>query len=82
MHIWDAITCAKIRTITGHTHRVGSLSWSGHILASGSKDRSIRLRDTRIMDNSYRELNGHKFVYISPSLQNLTGHSSDRRFVA
>jgi len=60
VHIWDAVTCNRIRTMTGHTHRVGSLSWSGHILASGSKDRSIRLRDTRVIDNSYRELNGHK----------------------
>lgn len=48
--------------MSGHTHRVGSLSWSGNVLASGSKDRSIRLRDARLPEGAFQELNGHKCV--------------------
>jgi cell division cycle 20-like protein 1 (cofactor of APC complex) len=62
VHIFDANACARVRRMSGHTHRVGSLSWSGNVLASGSKDRSIRLRDTRLPEGTFQELNGHKFV--------------------
>jgi cell division cycle 20-like protein 1, cofactor of APC complex len=62
VHIWDANTCTKIRTMVKHGHRVGSLSWSGHTLASGSKDHTIRLCDTRAFENGFRELNGHKYA--------------------
>jgi cell division cycle 20-like protein 1 (cofactor of APC complex) len=62
VHIWDANACTKIRTMVKHGHRVGSLSWSGHTLASGSKDHTIRLCDTRSAENSFRELNGHKYA--------------------
>ena len=32
----------------GHNARVSSLSWSGSLLASGSRDRTINIHDTRI----------------------------------
>jgi cell division cycle 20-like protein 1 (cofactor of APC complex) len=40
--------CAKIRTMTGHQGRVGTLSWAGNVLSSGSRDRSILQRDVRV----------------------------------
>jgi len=87
VHIWDANTCTKIRTMVKHGHRVGSLSWSGHTLASGSKDHTIRLCDTRAFENGFRELNGHKqevcglkFSGLQPSLL-ASGGNDNKLFV-
>ncbi|WP_406276539.1 protein kinase [Nocardia sp. NBC_00881] len=43
--IWDLSTAREIRTLTGHTHRVTSLSWSGdsRLLLSGGNDGTARL---------------------------------------
>lgn len=52
VHVWDTQTQKLIRTYEGHTGRVGALSWSnGHILSSGSKDKSILNRDLRESNN-------------------------------
>lgn len=32
----------------GHNARVSSLSWTGNLLASGSRDRTINIHDTRM----------------------------------
>ena len=59
VQIWDASAQKLIRTMTGHSARVGALSWklsavagsgggdSSSLLASGSRDRIIHLRDPR-----------------------------------
>jgi cell division cycle 20-like protein 1 (cofactor of APC complex) len=36
-----------LRTIPGHNGRIGSLAWNGYLLASGSRDRNILVRDVR-----------------------------------
>ncbi|WRT70015.1 uncharacterized protein IL334_007008 [Kwoniella shivajii] len=59
VEIWDAEYCKRIRTMTGHTGRVGALAWNSHILSSGSRDRTILHRDTRIPDQYIRRLAGH-----------------------
>jgi len=45
--VWDTVKCKKIRSMRGHSARVGTMSWQGHTLASGSRDRLIFLRDVR-----------------------------------
>ncbi|KAL7424575.1 substrate-specific activator of APC-dependent proteolysis [Cryptotrichosporon argae] len=61
VEIWDAEYCKRIRTMTGHTQRVGSLAWNNHVLSSGSRDRSILHRDVRMPDPFFRRLAGaHK----------------------
>jgi cell division cycle 20-like protein 1 (cofactor of APC complex) len=59
VEIWDAEYCRKIRTMSGHTGRVGCLAWNNHILSSGSRDRTILHRDTRIPEHYIRRLSGH-----------------------
>jgi cell division cycle 20-like protein 1 (cofactor of APC complex) len=59
VEIWDAEYCRKIRTMSGHTGRVGTLAWNAHILSSGSRDRSILHRDTRAPEQYIRKLSGH-----------------------
>lgn len=66
-------TC--IASVGGHTARVGSLAFSGNLLASGSRDRSILVRDLRCnngrppnealdfssqMNNNVMKYQGHK----------------------
>ncbi|WWC72231.1 uncharacterized protein I206_106193 [Kwoniella pini CBS 10737] len=59
VEIWDAEYCKRIRTMSGHTGRVGALAWNNHILSSGSRDRTILHRDTRIPEHYIRKLQGH-----------------------
>jgi cell division cycle 20-like protein 1 (cofactor of APC complex) len=59
VEIWDAEYCRKIRTMSGHTGRVGTLAWNNHILSSGSRDRTILHRDTRVPEHYFRKLSGH-----------------------
>lgn len=49
-----------IRTMTGHSARVGALAWNDHILSSGSHDRLIYHRDVRIRDMFVTKLTGHR----------------------
>lgn len=60
VQIWDAERVRRLRTMTGHTARVGSLAWNTHILTSGSRDRLIYHRDVREPDQWMRKLVGHK----------------------
>ncbi|ODN77509.1 hypothetical protein L202_04680 [Cryptococcus amylolentus CBS 6039] len=59
VEIWDAEYNKRIRVMTGHSGRVGALAWNSHILSSGSRDRTILHRDTRIADHYIRRLSGH-----------------------
>eukprot|EP00463_Aulacantha_scolymantha_P001039 TRINITY_DN1723_c0_g1_i1.p1 TRINITY_DN1723_c0_g1~~TRINITY_DN1723_c0_g1_i1.p1 ORF type:complete len:256 (+),score=23.19 TRINITY_DN1723_c0_g1_i1:884-1651(+) len=48
VQIWDTSKCKQINTMKGHEARVGVLAWNNHqLLASGSRDRMIYLRDPR-----------------------------------
>jgi cell division cycle 20-like protein 1 (cofactor of APC complex) len=71
VQLWDATTQKLIRTMAGHSARIGALSWkqssssspaacASSLLASGSRDRLIHLRDPR-SDNPYEmRLCAHK----------------------
>lgn len=60
VQIWDAEKQRRLRTMTGHTARVGALAWNDHILTSGSRDRLIYHRDVRQPEQFLRKLVGHK----------------------
>ncbi|KFA73535.1 hypothetical protein S40288_07691 [Stachybotrys chartarum IBT 40288] len=60
VQIWDAEKSRRLRNMTGHTARVGSLAWNTHILTSGSRDRLIYHRDVRAPDQWLRKLVGHR----------------------
>nr|POE65557.1 cell division cycle 20.5, cofactor of apc complex [Quercus suber] len=61
LQIWDAetsklvqITCMlnpQIRSLEGHNGRVAATGWNGHILTSGSEDKSIINHDVRAPNN-------------------------------
>ncbi|KAI8611992.1 WD40-repeat-containing domain protein [Chytriomyces sp. MP71] len=56
VEVWDVEQERKIRDLTGHESRVGSIAWSGDTLTTGSRDRSIHLRDTRAPHPSFAAL--------------------------
>eukprot|EP00536_Pseudo-nitzschia_multiseries_P007257 jgi/Psemu1/256096/estExt_Genewise1Plus.C_1670073 len=60
VQLWDTIKEKKVRTMSGHTARVGTLAWSGPTLASGSRDRLIFLRDVREKAAYTNRLNAHR----------------------
>ncbi len=60
VQIYDAEKSRRLRTMTGHTARVGALAWNEHILSSGSRDRLIYHRDVRSPDQHCRRLAGHR----------------------
>ncbi|KAL3341813.1 hypothetical protein AABB24_026037 [Solanum stoloniferum] len=51
LQLWDAETSRLVRDLQGHQSRVGCVAWNGHILTSGSKDRSIINHDVRARSN-------------------------------
>jgi cell division cycle 20-like protein 1 (cofactor of APC complex) len=51
VQIWDVNKQKCLRSLEGHTNRVGSLAWSSSMLASGSRDKSILVRDIRVKDD-------------------------------
>ena len=60
VQIWDATKCKKVRGMTGHRTRVGTLAWSSSTLSSGSRDRNILQRDVRAPEPYTSKLTGHK----------------------
>jgi len=60
VQIWEASKIQKVRSMTGHSARVGTLSWSGHTLSSGSRDRSILHHDVRVPQQYLSKLSGHR----------------------
>jgi cell division cycle 20-like protein 1 (cofactor of APC complex) len=74
VQLWDTVKCKKIRTMGGHSARVGTLAWTGPILASGSRDRLIYLRDVRVqaaytdcLSNHKQEVCGLKWSFDEPA---------------
>jgi len=60
VQLWDTIKVKKVRTMSGHNARVGTLAWTGPTLASGSRDRLIFLRDVREKSPFTNRLNAHR----------------------
>jgi len=47
VQIWDANRVKQIRSLNGHSARVGALSWNNAILSSGGRDSIIVNHDVR-----------------------------------
>jgi cell division cycle 20-like protein 1, cofactor of APC complex len=60
VQLWDTIKCRNVRTMSGHSARVGTLNFSGVSLASGSRDRLVYVRDVRIQSPYTHRLSAHK----------------------
>ncbi|TYZ64344.1 hypothetical protein PybrP1_012313 [[Pythium] brassicae (nom. inval.)] len=63
VYLWSACT-SKVTKLcdlgAGHAARVGTLAWGANLIASGSRDRTIYLRDLRAAEPFQFKLAGHK----------------------
>jgi len=50
----------QLRTLRGHSGRVGSVAWNSFLLTSGSQDSSIKNHDVRIRDHQISTFQGHE----------------------
>jgi len=60
VQIWDGVKCKQITSMRGHCARVGTLAWNNNLLASGSRDRNIFLRDLRTPKKPFKKFVGHR----------------------
>jgi cell division cycle protein 20 (cofactor of APC complex) len=57
--LWDVQACKRLRTMEGHSDRVGSLSWNRHTLSSGGRDSIVVNHDVRIARHKVATLSSH-----------------------
>lgn len=60
VQLWDTTACKLIRTMTGHTARVGCLTWNTSLLSSGGRDSHIFNRDLRTRESYVQKWSAHK----------------------
>ncbi|KAJ2747108.1 substrate-specific activator of APC-dependent proteolysis [Coemansia sp. BCRC 34301] len=52
VQIWDTARARCVRTFAGHSRRVGVLEWSASVISSGSRDKRIHNRDSRMRESA------------------------------
>lgn len=57
--VWDVQAEKRIRVFRDHAARVASGAFSTNVLATGSKDKTVRLRDIRAPDDAFQVLQAH-----------------------
>lgn len=60
IQIYDVQAQSRVRTMAGHLSRVPTLSWSGAVLSSGSRDGSIWNSDVRVAQHKQSEMRSHR----------------------
>jgi cell division cycle protein 20 (cofactor of APC complex) len=59
VQIWDVTRLKQVRTLRGHSARVGALAWNGTSLATGSRDNTIMMHDVRVREHCTATLTSH-----------------------
>ena len=57
--LWDVNECKQLRSMDGHTDRVGALSWNRHILSSGGRDGVVVNHDVRVSQHNVATMSAH-----------------------
>lgn len=57
--LWDVHASKQLRSMDGHSERVGALAWNRHILSSGSRDTRIVNHDVRVAQHKVATLRSH-----------------------
>ena len=70
----DNVPVHRVRTMSGHRGRVGTMAWSSHLLSSGSRDRNILQRDIRAPEDFQHKLLGHRSEVSSPGSMHAMRH--------
>jgi cell division cycle protein 20 (cofactor of APC complex) len=59
VQLWDAQAGKQVRTLGGHSSRIGALAWNNHILTSGSRDTTIINHDVRVQNHIVGTMRQH-----------------------
>ena len=59
VQIWDVHQQQMVRKFHTHQIRVGAVAWSNNVIATGSRDRTILLRDIRVSNDYIHKLDEH-----------------------
>lgn len=59
VELWDVQCQKRLRSMDGHSARVGCLSWNDHVLSSGSRSGLIHQHDVRVADHHIFTFGGH-----------------------
>lgn len=59
VQLWDAEAERRLRSLDGHSARVGALSWNQHWLSSGGRDSLIVQHDVRSRNHAVSTYVGH-----------------------
>eukprot|EP00978_Attheya_sp_CCMP212_P017107 scaffold45430_cov58-Attheya_sp.AAC.1 len=57
--LWDVQSCKQLRSMDGHSERVGALSWNRHVLSSGGRDSIVVNHDVRIASHNIATMRSH-----------------------
>ena len=58
--LYDMVKQQAICSIQAHSLRIGSLAWNGNLLASGSRDKKVKIIDIRNRTENVAVINSHK----------------------
>ncbi|XP_018321296.1 cell division cycle protein 20 homolog [Agrilus planipennis] len=59
IELWDCNQMRRMRTMDGHSARVGSLAWNSYILTSGCRSGQIIHHDVRQREHNVLTVSGH-----------------------
>lgn len=59
VQLWDVEMQRQVRSLDGHSARVGCLAWNNHILSSGSRDTTIVTHDVRVQNHNVGVMRQH-----------------------
>lgn len=60
VQLWDPEKMKRVHSQKYHSARVGISAWNGNLITSGSRDKSILIRDIRNNESAVKVLAGHK----------------------
>uniref|UniRef100_K3X281 CDC20/Fizzy WD40 domain-containing protein n=1 Tax=Globisporangium ultimum (strain ATCC 200006 / CBS 805.95 / DAOM BR144) TaxID=431595 RepID=K3X281_GLOUD len=60
VQLWDVAAQKQVRSMNGHSSRVGALAWNSYVLSSGSRDSTIIHHDVRARTHQLSTLTSHE----------------------